>query len=176
MNLYFRLIWLLLTLPWLPKQVDPLAQTTLTMHVMPNDLDVYGHVNNGRYLSIMDLGRLHLMAVTGLLKIIQKNKWAPLLGSVKIHFLKPLKVFQRFTMTTQTLYWDEKWIYLEQKIYRDEKLCAVALMKILFIRKNGKISPDDFLHALPNVPAKPDIPLAVKYWIEAEQAGKKEDL
>ncbi len=172
MNLYLRLLWLLLKLPWIKKQADPLSPVILNMHVMPNDLDIYGHVNNGRYLSIMDLGRLQLMAATGLLKLIQQNKWAPLLGSVKIHFLKPLKVFQSFTLTTQTVYWDEKWIYLEQKIQRQDKLCAVALLKILFIDKQGKIEPEKILNLLPNPPAKPAIPFAIKNWMDAEHASK----
>lgn len=172
MNLYFRLLYLLLRLRWLPKQADPLAAATLNMRVMPNDLDIYMHVNNGRYLSIMDLGRLHLMAVTGLLKPIRQKKWVPLLGSVKIHFLKPLTVFQKYTLTTQTLYWDEKWIYLEQKVHRNEHVCAVALIKVLFIGKEGKIAPEKILALLPNPPPAPTIPNTVKLWQEAEQNGR----
>lgn len=172
MNLYFRLLILLLKLCWLPKQNDPLAPAMINMRVMPNDLDIYMHVNNGRYLSIMDLGRLHLMAVTGLLRPIQKQKWAPLLGSVKIHYLKPLTLFQEFTMSTQTVYWDEKWIYLEQKIQRNGELCAVALLKILFIGKGRKIAPQMILDLLPNPPKRPELPHTIKLWLEAEQAGR----
>lgn len=172
MNLYFRLLYWLLMLRRLPKQSDPMAAATMTMRVMPNDLDIYKHVNNGRYLTIMDLGRLHLMAVTGLLKLILKQKWDPLLGSVKIHFLKPLKVFQKFSLTTQTLYWDQKWIYLEQKFERKGQLYAVALVKVLFIGKEGKITPQKILDCMPNPPAQPPIPHVIKSWLEAEQSGR----
>lgn len=172
MNLLLRLLWLLIKLPWLPKQTDPLAPVTLSMRVMPNDLDVYFHVNNGRYLTLMDLGRLHLMSVTGLLRPVLKRKWSPLLGSVKIHFLKPLTVFQKFTMTTQTLYWDDKWIYIEQKIQRNGNLCAVALLKILFVGKEGKIDPQRIVDCLPTPPSRPDLPHAIKLWQEAERAGR----
>lgn len=175
MNLYIRLLWLLLILRWFPKQPDPLAPGTLKMRVMPNDLDIYGHVNNGRYLSIMDLGRLHLLFVTGLLEPIRRKKWAPLLGSVKIHFLKPLTVFKKFSLTTQTIYWDEKWIYLEQKFQHNDQLCAVALLKILFVSHERKVSPQDIINLLPHPPARPPIPHVIKYWQEAEKASKNHD-
>lgn len=173
MNLYFRLIILWLRIKWIPESADPLSPTTLTMHVMPNDLDVFMHMNNGRYLTIMDLGRLHLMACTGLLKLIIEKRWSPLLGSVKIHFLRPLKVFQRYTLTTQTVYWDEKWIYLEQKMESKGELCATALLRVLFIGQGEKITPQQLLSLLPHPPEQPAIPDSIKYWQEAEVASRQ---
>jgi acyl-CoA thioesterase FadM len=174
MNLYLRLLWLFIRLPWLPKQADPTALSTLKMRVMPNDLDIYLHVNNGRYLTLMDLGRMHLIVVSGLMKPLQKRGWAPLLGSIKVHFVRSLKVFDKFTQTTQVIYWDEKWIYIEQKIYKGEQLCVVALMRMLFISKQGKVPPQDVLNLLPNPPQPPHIPHRILHWQEAEKASKEE--
>jgi acyl-CoA thioesterase FadM len=174
MNLYLRLLWLIVRFPWLAKQSDVLAASVLSMRVMPNDLDVYLHVNNGRYLSLMDLGRLHLMMVTGLLKRIQERKWAPLLGSIKVHYLRSLKVFDKFKQTTQVIYWDEKWIFVEQKIFKDEQLCVVALMRMLFISKEGKIAPQAVLDLFSTPPSRPSIPERVALWMEAEKASKED--
>ncbi|MCS5712128.1 thioesterase family protein [Candidatus Berkiella aquae] len=172
MNLYLRLLWLLIRLPWLPKQADPLAASVLNMRVMPNDLDIYLHVNNGRYLTLMDLGRLHLMAVMGLLKPIQKSGFAPLLGSVKVHFIRSLRVFEKFKQTTQVIYWDEKWFYIEQKIFKGEELYVTALMKILFISKEGKVAPQRLFQLLPKPPTQPSLPPQVEHWIAAEKASR----
>jgi acyl-CoA thioesterase FadM len=147
MNLYLRLIWLLIRLPFLKKQEDALAPSKLTMRVMLNDLDLNFHVNNGRYLTIMDLGRIHLIGVTGLYKYIRKNKWMPVLGSAKIHFLRSLGAFNKFTMTTQVIYWDEKWIYVEQKIFKKNELYVIALFKTLFVGKQGKVPADQWLES-----------------------------
>lgn len=174
MNLYLRLLWLFVRLPWLPKQADPLAPSTLTMRVMPNDLDIYLHVNNGRYLTLMDLGRMHLLAVTRLLKPLHKKRWAPLLGGLKIHFIRSLKIFEKFTQTTQVIYWDEKWIYIEQKIFKGEQLYVIALMKILFIGKEGKVPPQSVLDLVGNPSQKPPIPEKVALWIVAEKASKED--
>lgn len=172
MNLYLRLLWLFIRMHWLPKQVDPLAASTLHMRVMPNDLDIYLHVNNGRYLTLMDLGRMHLIVVSGLLKPLRQHGFAPLLGSIKVHFIRSLRLFDKFTQTTQVVYWDEKWIYIEQKIFKDNELRVVALMKMLFVSKEGKVPPDKIIQLLPNPPTRPPMPLSVLHWQDAEKATK----
>lgn len=172
MNLYFRLLWLILRFPFMPKQTDPLGISTLTMRVLPNDLDLNFHMNNGRYLTLMDLGRLHLMGVSGLLKIMLKKHWAPMLGSVKVHFIRPLNLFDQYQLTTQVVYWDEKWIYIEQKMIKNGVLCLTALVKTLLMDKNGKIPSAKVLTVFSPPPAQPPIPEAVRHWIEAENHTK----
>lgn len=169
MNLYFRLIWLLLRLPFMKKTDNPLSIATLYFRVWPFDLDMNLHVNNGRYLTMMDLGRIHLTALSGILLPSIKKGWMPVLGSAKIHYLKPLNLFNRFQMQTQVVYWDEKWIYLEQKFFHKDILCATALVKALFTSKTGKIPPDKIIHTFNQSVERPDIPENIRNWIACEK-------
>ena len=41
------------------SRVDMFSPTRVSLRVWPNDLDVNFHVNNGRYLALADIGRLH---------------------------------------------------------------------------------------------------------------------
>ena len=68
MNLYLRLLFLLLGIWRLPPR-GLLEASRAVFRVLPNDCDMNLHMNNGRYLSFMDLGRVHLMAQSGLLKV-----------------------------------------------------------------------------------------------------------
>lgn len=150
MNLYFRLLLFILTLPFIkkitPKNNKALLshishQSSLTFRVLFNDLDIFAHMNNGRYLSIMDLGRFHLMAQLGTLKKAYQHGWVPAVGSVKITYIRSLTLLQKYQLTTQILCWDEKWIYMEQQ-FIDEKnntLMATALVRALFLKKGKKI-------------------------------------
>ncbi len=151
------------------KQDDPLAPTKLNMRVMLNDLDLNMHVNNGRYLTFMDLGRIHLMSKAGLLKSTLKRKWIPVLGGAKVHFIRSLGAFNKFTMTTQVIYWDEKWIYLEQKIIRKNTLITTALLKVLFVHKKTKITPQQIMGLFPAPITRPLIPDHLKAWLDAEK-------
>ena len=61
MNLWFRLAFLILSSVFRPK-IDPVAETShLRFRVWPHDLDTSMHLNNGRYWTLMDLGRADLM-------------------------------------------------------------------------------------------------------------------
>ena len=66
MNLYLRLFLLLFRLIGLPRK-GLLEESRVAFRVLPNDCDVNLHMNNGRYLSFMDLGRVHLVAQVGLM-------------------------------------------------------------------------------------------------------------
>ena len=83
MNLYFRLIIALLS-SLSKKSISPLEKTQRELRVWPWDLDILGHMNNGRYLQIMDVARVDWMKRSGILKIILKNRWGALLGGTMI--------------------------------------------------------------------------------------------
>ena len=56
MNLIFRLLRILV---WglVGPRLDPLGRSIVSFRVWPNDLDINIHMNNGRYLTIMDIVR-----------------------------------------------------------------------------------------------------------------------
>ena len=89
MNLYLRLLFLLVRLINVQRR-GVLEDSRVSFRVMPNDCDINLHMNNGRYLSFMDLGRLHLVAQVGLLRIVIKNRWKPVLAGCGRDHLHPL--------------------------------------------------------------------------------------
>jgi hypothetical protein len=48
--------------------------------VLLNDLDLNLHMNNGRYLSVCDLGKIDVMIRSGTASIAIRRKWRPLIG------------------------------------------------------------------------------------------------
>jgi len=66
-NLYLRLLrlWLKVRRGSVEQQLN---SSRLPLRVWPNDLDLFGHMNNGRYLTLMDLGRLQIVMKSGLLR------------------------------------------------------------------------------------------------------------
>lgn len=72
MNLYLRMLILFIKFRWKPP-LDLMDKSILKFYVLPNDLDINMHMNNGRFNSIMDLGRADIMLRTGLLQMIYKK-------------------------------------------------------------------------------------------------------
>lgn len=161
MNLYLRLFWILITAKFRPK-AHLLAATKIKGRVLPNDLDMNMHVNNGRYLSMADLGRVDHLAKTGFLNIMIKRKWKPIIASVNARYIKGLTVWQEYELTTKFLCWDEKWGYFEHRFERNGKLVAVVYIKGLFVGPNGRVAIEEAARALGVTEPSPPMPDEVK--------------
>jgi acyl-CoA thioesterase FadM len=147
LNLYLRLLKTLLIGFFQPRAAF-LEQVRLHFLVWPNDLDLNLHMNNGRYLTLMDLGRLQLMMRTGLAKHILKNGWMPVLGAASIRYRRPIAPFQRFTLTTRLLSWDEKWFYIEHRFLVKEEVMAVAVVRAVILGKGRSLPTSVFTDLL----------------------------
>ena len=144
MNLYLRLLIIIFTGRW-RSAMQALDTSVITLRVLPNDLDLNRHMNNGRFLTIMDLGRMDLLKRTGIFDLLIKNRWMPIVGTATIDFQRPLKLWQKYELHTRILGWDEKWIYLEQTFYSNEKIIAIGEIKGLLRGKDGNIPPQDII-------------------------------
>jgi acyl-CoA thioesterase FadM len=136
-----------------------------SFRVWPTDLDILMHMNNGKYLSLMDLGRIDLMQRCGAAKVLKANKIFPVVAAETIHFRKSLKLFNSFIIESQLLAWDEKDFYLEQQFIRDGEVYARALVKARMLKKDGKISPADCLTLLGESRTSPPQPEYLKAWL-----------
>jgi acyl-CoA thioesterase FadM len=134
MNLWLRLFWLFLT----ARRRGPLALpdeiSRLNFRVWPHDLDLAAHMNNGRYLTMMDLGRLDVLIRSGLWRALVKNKWTPIASAVFIHYRRELRPFQKFHLETRLATWDTTLVVMEQTFViaggpRDGQVAARALFK-----------------------------------------------
>jgi acyl-CoA thioesterase FadM len=143
-------------------------EDVLRMRVGPWDIDFNLHLNNARYLSFMDYGRIHLSVATGILTPVLKERWAPLVGSLSITYPRSLGLFAPFTLTTRTLCWDEKWVYMEQ-VFRSEGggsqgLVAIAWVKGLFRAKDGNVPPQRIVDMVAPGVVSPPVPEALERW------------
>lgn len=162
-NLYLRLLKLLFLLPFVRRQAL-LDSGCTTFRVWPNDCDINLHLNNGRYLTFMDLGRTHLLAQIGLLGKLLQHRWAPVLTAAEINYLRPIQPFQKFDLSTRLLTWDDKYFYMEQRFVAGGQLCAVALVKGLFLHRGRPVQNRAILAALDLDSAAPDMPEVIRHW------------
>ena len=142
MNLYLRLLLVVLR-AWAGRSLDPLATARTPFRVWPHDLDVNMHMNNGRYATLMDLGRVDLMARAGLLGAIRRAGAFPVVTGQRITYRRPLMPFRSFDLSTRVLGWDERSIYLEQHFEREGQMCATGLVQSLFIGPNGRMTSEE---------------------------------
>ena len=80
MNLFLRLIYVLVVSAFRPRLPAGQATGELTLLTLPNDLDIKLHVNNGRYLTLCDLNRVDLFVRAGLARLMLKRGWNPIIA------------------------------------------------------------------------------------------------
>jgi len=171
-NLYLRLLKLLFLLPFVRRQTlfEPGHQH---FRVWPNDCDINLHLNNGRYLTFMDLGRVHLLAQIGLLRELVRRRWAPVLSAAEMNFIRPINPLRKFDLVTRLLTWDEKYFYIEQRFMVRGRLCAVGMVKGLFLRGRERVESRAVLAALGLAVTAPDMPEVVRHWNDLSALKKQ---
>lgn len=167
MNLIFRLIIIFFE-SLFRKRLHPLAESVVNLRVLPNDLDLNMHMNNGRFLSIMDLGRMDLLIRTDLASALFKHRWQPLVGAANIRYKLSLLPFQKYQLRTKVIGWDEKWFYIEQKFTRRNRTIAVGLVKALFRGDGRNIKPEECLKLIHVNIDPPNLPPQVEKWLSME--------
>ncbi len=180
MNLWFRLLKLLISSFFRPRLQAPGGVSRLQFRVLPNDIDLNMHMTNGRYWTIFDLGRLDLILRTGLARVAMRSKWAPIAGAGTIQFRRELKPFQRFTLETRLAGWVGGRILMEQRVLTgsDETVATRALLITgMYSRRERRfLDGEEVLRAIgvSNVTSPPLGP-AAQALLAADAALKLED-
>ena len=169
MNLYIRL-WVVLVKALLRERIrNATDASVVSLRVWPTDLDLAGHVNNGRYATIMDLGRLDLLVRRGLLGSLIRHRWRPLVGSSVLRFEKSLGPFARYDLHTRLVCWDDKWFFFEQLFEKRGEVCVRALVKTVVKSPAGTVRPSDVLRSAGVEALSPPMPPAVVAWMELDR-------
>ncbi|WP_029011213.1 thioesterase family protein [Azospirillum halopraeferens] len=163
MNLLFRMIGVVLA-GWFGRRFGFLGESRLHLRVWPTDLDVNLHMTNARYFSVMDLGRLDLLVRGGVVALLWRRRWQPVLGAATVRFRRPLRPFRRFTLISRVLCWDDKWIYIEHRIATGTTTAALAVVRGAFVGPGGTVSPAEVLRALGERVDSPPMPDHVAAW------------
>lgn len=168
MNLYLRLIWAIFR-AWRMPRIVPGDTITRTLRVWPNDIDINGHMNNGRYLTLIDLMIIEYFVRSGFAQAMLSSGWRPMSGGSFVTYRKGLKPFERYQLSFQLDCADEFWNYMRFEFRRmDGTLCAAGYMKGAAVGKQGLV-PNEIAYAKGGQTFTPS-PLMpqVAHWIKAE--------
>jgi acyl-CoA thioesterase FadM len=170
MSLLLRTLLVLLRALRSPRR-DVLAESVLHFRVMPDDLDINFHMNNGRYLALMDLGRFDVMVRAGLYRPRDQRRRWPLVGSAMIRFRRSLQPFAAFQLRTRVLGWDDRWFVFEQRFEQGGQLACVGLARGLFRTADGNVASPEVLNEGGFPTESPPLPDHVMGWARADDGA-----
>jgi acyl-CoA thioesterase FadM len=143
-----------------------LGEDRLRLRVWPNDIDLNLHMNNARYLSMMDYARTHLLARTRLLEHIIRSRWMPLVGAVWITYRRSLPLFSVFSLNSRLVCWDKRWFYIEQTFTGHDGLAAVGWVKGILRDRRDSVEPQTVIEGVAPGVVSPPMPEAIAAWNE----------
>ena len=145
MNLYFRLLWLTLTARTRTK-IDIFDPCLTTYRCWPTDLDVLRHMTNSKYFACMDLARVDYLKRAGLADAVTKAKLYPVVVAETMRFKRSIQLFERFTIETRILGWDDKAFLVGQRFLREDRAVAEGVVRARFLKiSGGPVSPEEIL-------------------------------
>ena len=147
----------------------PLGGTHESQHICwPWDLDFWGELNNGRTLTLYDLGRLPWAGRIGLIGALRANRWAMTVAGSSVRYRRRVRAFDRITMRTRSLGWDARFFYSEQAMWVRGECASHALIRAAVTDRKGIVPPTRALAAMGHPDPSPPLPDWVLAWTQAE--------
>lgn len=140
----------------------------MEMRCLPVDIDGFLEMNNGRILTLFDLGRFALSIRMGLFDVLKQQRWGLVVAGSTVRYRARITTFQKFEMRTRFLGWDQRFVYLEQAMWRGDTCCNHALLR-MGVTANGRLAPvEDVARALGVEGKSRALPDWVQAWAAAD--------
>lgn len=146
-----------------------LFETHVSHHICwPWDLDVFRELNNGRALTLYDLGRLIMAKRQGLLPLLKHQGWGLTVAGSTVRYRRRVRMFDRLEMRSRFTGWDDKFLYLEQSMWKDTQCTSHILLRIAVTDDTGLVRIDRLKSVFGQMVASPPLPDWITAWIDAE--------
>jgi acyl-CoA thioesterase FadM len=150
------------------ETLAPTAVSRIRLTTLPTDLDILRHMNNGRYLSLFDLGRYDLLIRAGLADAMRGRGWYPVVATETITFRRSLTLWQRFVVESRLIGHDDRALYLEQRAVVDGEVYARAVIRARMLKRGGgMVTHDELFAAVGRPEGLPEIAPWIRDWAES---------
>jgi acyl-CoA thioesterase FadM len=165
---FLRLVWQMHKHRKSPRL--PVTGTHVSHHYcLPWDIDLWRELNNGRTLTLYDLGRIPLAGRAGLIAVLKRKRWGLTVAGASVRYRRRIRVFERIEMRSRVVWWDDKFVYIEQSMWAQGGQCANHILyRTAVTGSTGIIPPENVIAELGTETDRPAQPDWVRGWIEAE--------
>jgi acyl-CoA thioesterase FadM len=142
---WLHIIYIFIGSKFFWKRVDIKSNLSRTRSVGILDCETFRYMTNSKYFYYMDFIRFEIMFRSDLYKNTVKKGMFAVLGSQKIIYKKPIKLWSKFNITLVLEGWDDKWVYHKQVFEQNNEVCAVGYTKAAFWKQKKAQNIKDIL-------------------------------
>lgn len=165
---FIRLGWTLFSSRRLPP-MNPLDLNVSQHRCWPVDCDIFMEMNNGRILTLYEMGRFQASVRMGLWPLLKKHKWGLTVAGSSVRYRRRITPFERFETRTKIATWDDRFVYIEQGMFKTDGECASnVLFRTAVVAKGRAVPTDELIAALGITEPRPTPAPWVQNWIDAE--------
>lgn len=147
----------------------PVTGTHVSHHICwPWDLDMWLELNNGRSLTLYDLGRIPLAIRTGLAGALRRNRWGLTMAGASVRWRRRVRVFDRVEVHSRCVGWDARFLYIEQSMWLRGEAASSVVYRSAVTGPKGIVPPAEFLEKLGAAGVTCTPPAYVQDWIALE--------
>lgn len=156
---------------WRHRNDPPLklTETHVSRHICwPWDLDMFLEMNNGRVLTLFDLGRFTSGSRFGLIQALKRNRWGLAVAGSSVRYRRRITPFARIEMRTKLAGWDARFFYIVQEMWVADQCAAQVLLRTAVTEKGRSVETPRVVEALGRDDEAPTLPDWVQAWVDAE--------
>lgn len=132
MDLFLRLILVLMRAAFAKQRITLEEAANLKFRLGRTDWAGQG-LKQARYSSFADLGVVHFLARSGVLSVVRKKGWAPLLAAREVEVLATAPAKGQLSVETRLLGWDERYTCFEHRM-------SIEGVEIARVRSIGRLA------------------------------------
>jgi len=125
-------------------------------------------LNNGRTLTLYDLGRIPMVRRTGLIGAMSQRGWSFTVDGSSVRYRRRVTVFNRLEMRSAVIGRDHRFIYIQQSMWHKGEATSSALFRLAVTGPDGIVPTDMVVAELGQPDWNPALPDWVQAWIDAE--------
>lgn len=117
------------------------APLTVASRVWPTDLNIGLHMDNVRYLHLMNRARIELFLRTGIARVAMRRRLGIPVANCAMDYRRSLQPWERFFLRTRIIGWSDRRFYVTQEFLRGETVVACGQLRCAFSGATGTVAP-----------------------------------
>lgn len=164
---FFRLVRSIITARRSPALAMD-GEGQVHFYCRPWDIDPFMEMNNGRILTLFDLGRFDIAVRTGLWKTLKDKRWGLAVAGSTTRYRKRIKLFDQVTMKTRLAGIEGRWFYIEQSMWVKGQPCASVLLRTCVTGGGRALDSNEVLEAMDLADYDGTLPDWVQAWVDGD--------
>jgi acyl-CoA thioesterase FadM len=157
--------------------LDVHGTSRIILRTRLGDLDTFGHMNNGAYPLLTDIGRVDLTLRSGMFQALARQGWFPVVAGATITYRRPIRPLERFVLETRIAGYDERATYIRHRFVVGDQVHAESWVKMRVLRRvGGTVSTAELARAVDIDTSSLALPAWVARWSDDSRLSVPREL